>query len=76
MKIEVLGPGCKNCKKLYENVLLALQETGKQAEVEKVEDLARIMGYGIMQTPGLVIDGSVKISGRVPSSQEIEQLLK
>lgn len=76
MKIEVLGPGCKNCKKLYDNVLIALQETGKQAEVEKVEDIARIMAYGVMKTPGLVIDGVVKVSGRVAGSQEIEQLLQ
>ncbi len=76
MKIEILGTGCKNCKKLYDNVLIALQESGKQAEVEKVEDLQRIMAYGVMKTPGLVIDGVVKVSGRVASSQEVEQLLK
>jgi small redox-active disulfide protein 2 len=75
MKIEVLGMGCSNCNKLYENVLEAVKQSGKEAQVAKVEDIKKIMGYGVMSTPALVIDGVVKVSGKVPKVEEIKKWL-
>lgn len=75
MKIEVLGTGCAKCKALYENAKTALKESGKDAEVVKVEDIPSIMKYGVMSTPALVIDGQVKFSGKVASVAEIIGLL-
>jgi small redox-active disulfide protein 2 len=75
MKIEVLGTGCAKCKTLYENAKKALEESGKSAEVAKVEDIPSIMKYGVMSTPALVIDGQVKFSGKVASVAEIMGLL-
>ena len=75
MKIEVLGTGCAKCKTLYENVMKALEESGKSAEVVKVEDIPSIMKYGVMSTPALVIDGQVKFSGKLASVAEIMGLL-
>ncbi len=75
MKIEVLGTGCAKCTTLYENTKKALEESGKSAEVVKVEDIASIMKYGVMSTPALVIDGKVKFSGKVASVGEIKGLL-
>jgi len=71
MKIEVLGSGCPKCKQLYENVQEALRATGKEAEVIKVEDIRKITEYGIMMTPGLVVDGEVKTVGKLLSAEEI-----
>lgn len=75
MKIEVLGTGCAKCKTLYENTKKALEESGKAAEVIKVEDIPSIMKHGVMSTPALVIDGQVKFSGKVASVAEIMGLL-
>jgi small redox-active disulfide protein 2 len=75
MKIEVLGTGCAKCNKLYEAAKEAVQKGGIQAEITKVEDLAQIMKYGVMVTPALVVDGKVKVTGRVPSPDEIAKLL-
>ena len=75
MKIEILGPGCPNCNKLYENVQQALNDTGKDAEVIKVKDINKMTEYGIMMTPGLVIDGEVKSVGKVLSPDEIKTLI-
>lgn len=75
MKIEVLGAGCAKCKTLYENTNKALEESGKSAEVVKIEDISSIMKYGVMSTPALVIDGQVKFSGKVASVAEIMGLL-
>ncbi len=75
MKIEVLGTGCAKCKTLYENVKKALKESGKNAEVVKVEDIPSIMKYGVMSTPALVIDGQVKFSGKLASVAEIMGML-
>lgn len=66
MKIEVLGPGCPNCKKLEKDVYRALAELGIEAEVVKVTDLNKISSYGVLMTPGLVIDGKVLSSGKLP----------
>jgi len=72
MKIEILGMGCVNCNKLYQNVLEAVKQSGKEAEVTKVEDIKKIMSYGLMSTPALVIDGVVKVAGKVPKVEEIK----
>jgi small redox-active disulfide protein 2 len=76
MEIKVLGTGCPNCKTLEKMVNDAVAELGITAEVEKVEDIVKIMNYGIMRTPGLVIDGKVVISGRVPSMKEIKEQIE
>ncbi len=76
MKIEVLGPGCAKCKDLYIAVLKAVAESGIAAEVEKVEDIRKIMRYGVMSTPALVIDGQVKFSGKVASIAEMRSLIE
>ena len=75
MKIEILGAGCAKCKTLYENTRKALEESGKSAEIVKVEDIPSIMKYGVMSTPALVVDGVVKFSGRLASAEEIKGLL-
>jgi small redox-active disulfide protein 2 len=75
MNIKVLGSGCKNCTKLYENVQETVNELGLSAEIEKVEDFKEIVSYGVMKTPGLVVNGKVKVSGRVPSKNEIKEIL-
>jgi small redox-active disulfide protein 2 len=75
MKIKVLGPGCKNCSALEMATNEALGQLGMDASVEKVTDYARIAGYGVMSTPALVVDGEVRSVGRVPSVDEISELL-
>ena len=76
MKIEILGMGCSNCNKLYQNVLDAVKQSGNEVEVTKVEDIKEIMGYGVMSTPALVIDGVVKAAGKVPRVEEIKGWIK
>jgi small redox-active disulfide protein 2 len=71
IKIEVLGTGCAKCRTLYENVQKAVAESGKSAEIVKVEEIPKIMAYGVMSTPALVVDGQVKFSGKVASVVEI-----
>jgi small redox-active disulfide protein 2 len=75
MKIEVLGTGCTKCKVQEENVKKAIAQKGIFAQVEKVEDITAIMGYGVMSTPAIVIDGVVKASGKVLSVDEVLNLL-
>lgn len=75
MKIEILGTGCAKCRTLYDNAKKALEESGRSAEVVKVEDIPSIMKYGVMSTPALVIDGEVKVSGKVASVAEIMGML-
>lgn len=76
MIIKVLGTGCSKCKKQMENVKTAIEESGTEAEVIKVEDFKEIMGYKVMSTPALVIDDVVKIKGRVASVAEIKAMLE
>lgn len=73
--IKVLGPGCRNCITLEARTRQALDDLGMQAEVEKVTDVAQIMSYGIMSTPGLVVDEQVVIAGKVPSVRKLTELL-
>ena len=75
MIIKILGSGCANCHRLEANARQALADLGMQADVEKVTDYADIAGYGVMRTPGLVVDERVVVSGRVPSATEIAALL-
>ena len=75
MKIEILGTGCPKCKMLYENAKKAVEEKGIQVELIKVEDIDKIINYGVMVTPALVIDGKVKSSGRVLLAEEIREWL-
>ena len=70
-KIEVLGSGCNNCIRLEKNAREAVALAGVEAEITKVTDYAEIMAYGVMSTPGLVIDGKVVSVGRVPSAGDI-----
>jgi small redox-active disulfide protein 2 len=74
-KIEVLGPGCNNCVRLEKNTREAVTMAGIEAEITKVTDYGQIMAYGIMSTPGLVIDGKVVSYGRVPSAGDIASWL-
>ncbi len=71
MEIKVLGTGCPKCRKLYEEVRKAVESAGVTADVEKVEDITRILEYDVMITPALVINGEVKASGRVPGVAEM-----
>lgn len=75
MLIQVLGPGCKNCKTVEANVREALQELKMEANVEKVTDFSDIINLGVMKTPGLIIEGEIKTSGRIPSTEEIKGFL-
>ncbi len=76
MVIKVLGPGCINCQKLEARAKKAIEELGIDAQVIKVTDYADIMAYGIMSTPGLVVDEVVKISGFVPSLDQVKAALQ
>ncbi|MCD6379902.1 TM0996/MTH895 family glutaredoxin-like protein [bacterium] len=76
MKIQILGTGCPNCKKLEVVTETAAQELGLDYELEKVTDINQIMGFGVMMTPALVIDGEVKLAGRVPAVEELKNTLK
>ena len=75
MNIKVLGPGCMNCKTLERRTMEALQELKIDATVEKVEDYQKIAGYGIMRTPGLVIDDMVVSAGAALKVEEIKSLI-
>jgi small redox-active disulfide protein 2 len=75
MEIKILGTGCDKCKKLEANANTAVNELGIEASVEKVEDLVQIMKYGVMSTPGLVINNVVKSVGKVMSVDDIKKLL-
>lgn len=75
MKIEILGTGCAKCNELEMKVKQAVAQSGKFVQIEKVSDLQKIMGYGVMSTPGLVIDGVVKSTGKVLNVDEIVALI-
>ncbi len=76
MKIEVVGAGCPKCKKTFENVKKAVEKLGISAEVVKVFDMQEILKRGITETPAVVIDGELKLGGKVPDVEEIIKLLK
>ncbi len=76
MKVHVLGPGCAKCTQLAETVTAAAKELGIDCEIEKVADFNQILSFGVMMTPGLVVNGEVKAVGRVPSLDEVKSMLK
>lgn len=76
MKIKVLGSGCSNCKNLEKATINALAEMKIEADVEKVEDIQKIMSYGIMRTPALVINEKVVLSGRMPNMSELKEIIQ
>jgi len=74
-KIQILGTGCVKCKKIAEHAEQAAKELGIDYEIEKVTNIIQITRFGVMMTPGLVVDGVVKTSGKVPSVEEVKKLL-
>lgn len=74
-KIQVLGPGCPKCAKLAENAAAAAKALGIEHQLEKVTDIMKILEFGVMITPALVVDGKIKVAGKVPSVEEIQKLL-
>lgn len=74
--IQILGTGCPKCRKLEEQARLAADRLGLECEVLKVTDITTIMHMGVMMTPALVVDGVVKSSGRIPTPDELENMLK
>lgn len=75
-KLQILGTGCPKCRLLADATEAAAQELGIEYELEKVTDLNQIMGFGVMLTPALVVDGVVKVSGKVPTADEAKALLR
>ena len=75
MEIKILGTGCPKCKILDKVTRDAVAETGIDATIEKVEDIVKIMGYNIMHTPGLVINGKVVLSGQVPTVNQVKEII-
>jgi small redox-active disulfide protein 2 len=73
--LQVLGPGCANCKRLAENVEAAAKELGIEYKLEKVTDVRAIVQAGILRTPALAVDGKVKFYGKVPSVSELKTIL-
>ena len=76
MKIKILGTGCPNCIELEKRTREAIKELGRKSEIEKITDIAKILSYGVMSTPALVVDEKVIFSGRVPSTKDIKKMLK
>jgi small redox-active disulfide protein 2 len=75
MLLQILGIGCPKCFKLEENARQAATELNLDFQVEKVKDLQQIMAFGVMVTPALVVDGVVKVAGKVPGVEDIKKLL-
>ncbi len=73
IKVEVLGSGCSKCKFLEKRVREIVAEKGSDAEVIKIEDINKILEYGVMMTPAIVVNGVVKCYGRIPGKEEIER---
>ena len=76
MEIKVLGPGCASCNKLEDATRKAVEKAGLDATIEKVSDLQEIMSYGVMSTPALVVNGELRVAGRVPSVDDLVALLQ
>ncbi len=74
-KIQILGTGCAKCQKLADHTKQAADTLGIDYEMEKVTDINQIMGFGVMSTPGLVVDGQVMVAGKVPNPADIEKML-
>ena len=76
MDIKIIGSGCDDCSRLYDNTIEALQELGIQADITKVGDLIEIVKLGVMQAPSLMVDGKLLVAGRVAGKKDIVKLLK
>ncbi len=76
MLIQILGTGCPKCRKLEENARQAATELSLDFHIEKVKDLQQIMAFGVMVTPALVVDGVVKVTGKVPGIEDIKKMLQ
>ena len=74
-KLQILGTGCFKCRKLAQNTETAAEELGIEYEIEKVTDIDGIMKFGVMMTPALVVDGEVKVAGKVPGVEDIKDML-
>lgn len=75
MDLKILGTGCAKCKKLEEATKAAADELGIKYSIEKVTDIEKIMEFSVMSTPALVVNGKVKVTGRVPSVEDIKKLI-
>lgn len=75
VKIQILGTGCPTCQKLTELTKQAADELGLEYELEKVTDITKIIAMGVVKTPGIAVNGVVKMSGKLPSIEEIKELL-
>jgi len=76
MIIKVLGSGCKNCKKLLENVTISVKELNVKAEIEYITDMMEIASYGLLRTPGLIINEKIVSYGKVPNVEEVKVMIK
>ena len=76
MKIQILGTGCPKCKQVEANAREAIKNLGIDAVIEKITDIDQIIDFGVTVTPALAIDGDVKFSGRIPSVEEIKDIIK
>ncbi len=75
MKLQILGTGCPKCRQLAEHAEAAAKTAGVEYELEKITDINAIMGFGVMMTPALAVDGVVKVAGKVPSVDDIVRML-
>ena len=75
MKIKILGTGCPKCKETEKNIKKVVEKLGIKVSIEKVEDIEKIIEYGVLSTPAVVVDGKIVISGKVPSEQDIVDIL-
>lgn len=73
--LQILGSGCPKCNKLAENTEAAAKHLGIPYRIEKITEITKIMTFGVMSTPALVVDGTVKFSGKIPTPDEIERIL-
>lgn len=73
--LQILGTGCPKCKKLFEATLQVVKELGIEAEVTKVDDINEIIKFGIIMTPALAVDGTVKVAGRIPKHDELKTMI-
>ncbi len=75
-KIQILGTGCPKCRKLEETVREAASQLGLDCVIEKVTEITEILQFGVMTTPGLVVDGELKAAGKVPSLEKVKELIR